>query len=361
MRFIIDAYQFQPSITGTDRMAYNTLTSLQSIDNNNTYYVICSRYSYTRSSVTAKNFKILVPPKLPFQRIANKIWRTILPLCLRLLHADAYYSFHNMRLPRLRVAKRMIASDLDLIPAVFEEYAAIQGTTTKAVLATYRQTLRNADAVIAISKFSKQELIRMLDIDAQKVHVVPLAADPMFTIPPTHSNRAGILTIGGSEPRKNVRTVVDAFLRLPANVQKQHPLLIVGGAWHGRNLDQFNLSPHIHVLGFVSDKELQQLYSTAALLVFASTYEGFGFAVLEAMASSVPVLAADASSLPEVVGNAAILFNPNSSRQLGREMQNLLADNPRREQLIAAGHKQLTHYSWTATAQRMLSILKGSN
>ncbi|HTE57632.1 MAG TPA: glycosyltransferase family 1 protein [Verrucomicrobiae bacterium] len=363
MKIIINAYQYSPSITGTDRMASNFLRELQKIDTTNTYYIVCSSEQYIQPIITASNFTVLQPkhflPGSFTKRVVNKLWRTLLPWYLSRFKADVYFSFHNMRLPHRRVATQMIASNLDLIPLKFDEYKNLSPGQVEEI----KQTAQTADAFMSISEYSKQELCSTLAVDPKKVHVIHLAADPLFDGKPHPASfdlpPSFIFTIGGSEPRKNVDTIAKAFAQLPPALQKSYPLLIVGGSWHDRPLDPLRLSPHIQTLGYVSDTDLASLYAHTTAFIFASQYEGFGFTLLEAMAYGAPVLSATGSSLDEVAGTATLSFEPNDADSLATFLQDVLTKPAIRKNLQAASRKQAQEFSWAKSAKQLHSLLTG--
>lgn len=361
MKIVINAYQYSPNITGTDRMARAFIDTLQSLDKKNHYIILCSNIAYTRSSITTDNFTILSPPKLPMQRIVSKLWRTFIPLRVLFLKADVYLSFHNMQLPRLRLAKRMLAYNLDIIPAVLEGYAEAQGQNKRSIIKKYRRVINKADHLVSISHFSKSELIHYLNAPANKITVVPLAVDEKFWTEKSNNQfllpDSFLLTLGGSEPRKNVQMVIDSFALLPAKFQEKHPLYIVGGNWKGKTLDLPKKSKHIHNLGYIPDEDLRALYNNATLFIFASTYEGFGFTVLEAMAGGAPVLGANASSIPEVAAGAATLFDPDDKSTLSTLISSTTKDPQRRALLSSMGSERLSHYSWKKSTEQLLDII----
>jgi glycosyltransferase involved in cell wall biosynthesis len=363
---IIDAYQYAPNITGSDRMGANFLRELQKIDHENRYYVLCSQEPYIPGIIINDNFTVIKPLKLPAPRIVtriiNKLWRHAISLRLLLLRADTYYSFHNMKLPRRRVAKRMIASNLDLIPLVLDEYKGLGRLSFEQQKQEFERVASSADAFVSISDFSKHELCSALAVPEERVSVIYLAADPRFTTgQPSASTltlpNAFIFTIGGSEPRKNVAAVVGAFSKLPERLQRTFPLLIAGGEWHGRSLDPLKVNPNVTTLGYVSEDDLLALYEHAAAFVFASTYEGFGFTILEAMACGTPVLSATGSSLDEVAGEAAITFHPSDVTGLRKSLERVLSDEQLRQDMSAKGTSQSAQFSWEKSALQLHALL----
>jgi glycosyltransferase involved in cell wall biosynthesis len=347
-------------------MAHNFLVELQKIDNANKYTIICSNESYNRSAISAKNFSVIAPLRMPgsklVQRIYNKIWRSLLPLRLRLLNADCYFSFHNMTLPPISVAKRMVVFNLDLIPIVLSGYESIHHKSKTELVEEYKQVAKRADHVISISEFSKKELCQELGVEEERVSVVHLAVSPDFVKDLTLSNKTlepkrYLLTIGGTEPRKNVDNVVHAFSQLSKQLQERFPLVVIGGEWHGIKLDSFKAHPNVVCLGYVKEQDLPGLYKNAKAFIFASEYEGFGFTILEAMATGTPVISATGSSLDEVAGNATLTFDPKNSQELSQRINQVLVDSELELRLIASGKEQNERFSWEKSAKKLYEII----
>lgn len=364
MKIILDAYQYSSSITGTDRMAFNFLRQLQAIDTTNRFYVICSREPYIKQSITNQNFTIIAPPRIckpgGIGRYFSFLWRTLLPFWLRTKRADTFYSFHNMKLPHIRVAKKMIGSNLDLIPLVIDDYK--NNAVFQKVIKYMNTAPDRADLFVSISEFSKKELCRMLPVKPESVHVIPLAIDPFFhkltasetdkTLPASF-----LLTMGGSEPRKNVSCVVEAFSKLPSSVQEKYPLYIIGNEWHGRSMAAYAENKNVHLLGYVNDEQFRQLLNQATTFIFASKYEGFGFAILEAMACECPVISANGSSLDEIAGEASLRFDPEKPAVLSDKIKDLLEDSGLQKRLVSQGLKQQATFSWAISAKRLHALL----
>lgn len=367
MKIIINAFQYSPDITGTDRMAYGFLDKLQKLDTTNKYIIVCSNESYNRSAISSANYKIITPFQLHcgrfVQRMYNKFWRAILPYRLRSYRADLYFSFHNMSLPKIKVARKSVVFNLDLIPVVLSGYESIHKKTREALLAEYKDIAEKTDHIISISEFSKNELSTLLSISPSKVSVIPLAVSDSLAQEATTSydgleSRTFLLTIGGTEPRKNVKTVVEAFKKLPGEIQSAFPLVIIGGEWHGIKLDEFKNIPNVHCLGYVPEDQLPWLYANCKAFVFASEYEGFGFTVLEAMAAGVPVISSTSSSLAEVAGDAALLFEPHDSELLTKHLQRLVIDKNLERSLMESGQSRAKEFSWESSTHKLMQLIK---
>ena len=207
----------------------------------------------------------------------------------------------------------------DVIPLVLNGYLK-----TFAEKSYYRAAIKLAvtrsDKIITDSCFSRDELIKHLSISSKKIEVVYLGCGEEFV--PIHDQarlnivrdkfglqRPFVMTIGGNEPRKNVRSLVEAFERIGDKYKLD--LVVVGGNWRGIELSpDIKDKRNIIFLGSVEQEELICLYNLAELFVFPTLYEGFGLPVLEAMSCGTPVLASNTSSIPEVTGDAANLFDP---------------------------------------------------
>jgi glycosyltransferase involved in cell wall biosynthesis len=175
-----------------------------------------------------------------------------------------------------------------------------------------------------------------------------------------------ILGLGTLQPRKNFDGLIQAYHRI-LGTRGSDPgisdldLVIVGGkGWlHEETLalpERLGLGDRVHFMGFVSDEDLPSLYSLAAVFAFPSWYEGFGLPVLEAMACGTPVVAADNSSLPEVVGEAGLMVSAGDTEALANVLVRLLTDDGLRRRLIVAGREQARRFTWLDAAARLRVI-----
>jgi glycosyltransferase involved in cell wall biosynthesis len=174
-----------------------------------------------------------------------------------------------------------------------------------------------------------------------------------------------ILCVSAIAPHKNIACLVDAYRILRASGGPERPLLIVGPVidrpYHeriSRTLRDAGLDPAQILVGEMPFEKLRSVYRDASLLVFPSKLETFGLPLIEAMASGVPVLAADACCIPEIVGDAAILFNPDDPHELSEAMGRLLADHDSMARLAERGRARAAQFSWSIAAEKMLEILQ---
>src|SRR5512135_528010 len=234
------------------------------------------------------------------------------------------------------------------------------------------RVVERAAAIIVVSEFVRQEVIAMLGVAPVRVHAIHHGVSPEFRPRSEPETRAAlqaldlehggyVLSVGTIEPRKNVGHVLAAYARLPEALRARYPLVIAGArGWRAadleRELHSLANSGRIRFLGYVPDADLPALYAGAAAFVFASKYEGFGLPPLEAMASGVPVLVSDRASLPEVVGEAAWLIDPERPEDTARRLEALLEDADVRSLLARRGIERAAGFTWEACARATLGV-----
>jgi glycosyltransferase involved in cell wall biosynthesis len=226
---------------------------------------------------------------------------------------------------------------------------------------------RTCTRVITVSKHAKSEIGHFLgERYLSKVSVIPEAARPEFGMACSDSFKQQVraryelpdhylFAVATVEPRKNLVTLLNAFVQLKNQLGSSCPPLVIVGR-KGWNCDDIlgymaELEGAVHFPGHVSDEELIALYQMAECLVFPSLYEGFGLPVLEAMVAGCPVITSTTSSLPEVVGNAGLLVDPLNAEEIAKAMRQVLQDEDLRDRMIHDGHIWTSHFSWEETAR----------
>jgi glycosyltransferase involved in cell wall biosynthesis len=221
------------------------------------------------------------------------------------------------------------------------------------------RSARRASRVIVVSEMTKRDLIRLANVPAERIAVVPNGVGEPFGPEGPHANRQPYaLVVGSLEPRKDPLTAVEGFALLGSDDLR----LVFAGPDRGDGdatraaAARRGLEQRVELKGHVSDEELAALYRGAACLVFPSRDEGFGLPLLEAMASGIPVVATRAGALPEIAGDAAILVEPGNPVELAGGIERALAD---RERLVAAGFDRARQFTWAETAERTLAVYRG--
>ena len=241
-----------------------------------------------------------------------------------------------------------------------------------------RRVLHRAARIFAVSNFSKKDTERLFGVPAAKIEVIYNAIDDRFRL--GHASDAErefiaeryqvncpfLLYAGRISPHKNVVRIIEAFAALRNELNKEGlyeelKLIIIGDevSKHPdlrRACVKGGVQNDVRFLGFVPIDVLRIFYDQAKIFVFPSLYEGFGLPPLEAMAHATPVVTSNTSSIPEVVGNAAVMVNPENVFEIMRALHRVLVDHEIREKLKARGLQQVERFSWDAGDRRMLQI-----
>jgi glycosyltransferase involved in cell wall biosynthesis len=231
--------------------------------------------------------------------------------------------------------------------------------------------IRRADAIIVPSAHTQQDLVALMSVPTERIHIVRPPVCPTFSATPTANDAAVvkkfsletpfILFVGTLEPRKNVGAVIEAFSRLARGTRCE--LLIVGKkGWMYepifRAIENSPVNNRLRYLDFVSDDELAVLYRKAMMFVYPSFYEGHGSPVVEAMASGIPIITSANSSLREIADGVALLIDPSKPDEIAEAMHMLLDDEVRRVEMRQRGLHVVEQFTANAAARNVLSIYR---
>jgi glycosyltransferase involved in cell wall biosynthesis len=222
----------------------------------------------------------------------------------------------------------------------------------------YRVMAERASLIIAVSEFTKLEVVRHLGIDPQTIRVIPQGvAAPLPVAAPARTGSRYVLFVGEVEPRKDIETLLTAMTRLPSDVASETSLVVVGRS-HGLRARALPGITCDFVGEVEDDARLAALYAGAAVFAFPSKYEGFGLPVLEAMSYGAPVVASDAASIPEVGGDAALYFPCGDADALAAALTRVLRDAPLAERMRASGLARAALFDEATRARRTLEALE---
>lgn len=350
--------------TGVSRYTKDLVRSLLNFDKENTYKLYAGVLKQLpaindflnqlhNEGYNFKSYVYPIPPKL-----ADKFWNHWRFFKIEKLvgKIDVWHS-SNWVQPKTDAFK--VTTIHDLTPILYPDYH------DPLVISNFKRNLdlieKYTDIVVVDSRATKQDLLTNSCISAQKIEVVYPGVDLRFAqVSSEQKNQmlqkykldnSYILSVGTREPRKNCRRLIEAFNSLD---NKKTDLVLVGK--YGWGKQEENRDKQIKELGFVHDNELISLYGAAKIFVYPSLYEGFGFPVLEAMACGCPVITSNISSLPEVVGDAALLVYPKDGKEIAKAMNALLADEKLRQNLVKKGLEQVKKFNWEKTAKEMIQI-----
>jgi glycosyltransferase involved in cell wall biosynthesis len=286
--------------------------------------------------------------------------------------------------------KPFVLTVLDLIPLVLSDLYRANKTGLRYRFARWLElkSIREATLLLAISENTANDITRVLGIPREKIVVTPLGVDERFF--KTFSDRNAeegregrairsrlgipverpiILYVGGHDERKNIRVLIEIARKVissDALSNGKKPLLVLAGRVHSElekkrlaeALDQLDMRRDTTVLGYVSDADLHELYAESSVFLFPSLYEGFGLPALEAMAAGLPVVSSNTSSMPEVVGDTGLLFNPRSVEEGVRGVLTILSNPSAAKDFSDRGHHRARQFSWLDTGRRTVDAYR---
>lgn len=235
-----------------------------------------------------------------------------------------------------------------------------------------KRALKKAAFVAAISQNTKRDILSLFKYDEEKIDIVYCSAGDEFKplnksfLKPfadkTNLPKDFFLAVGTLEPRKNYVTLIESFAQLHEKFPQYHLIIVGGKGWQYEEIFKaiklHYLDKYVHILGYLSSSSLVKLYNLAKAFVFPSYYEGFGIPPLEAMKSGCPVIASYSSSIPEVVGDAGLLINPENAMDLAAAMAKIIKDQELCENLRSEGFLQSKKFSWAISAKKLLEIFE---
>jgi glycosyltransferase involved in cell wall biosynthesis len=279
------------------------------------------------------------------------------PLNTLIGHFDIFHSAEPL-LPPLG-KNRAIVSYNDSAYYKFPQF--YDGSTAKKWDHLYRRSLLKADAIIVLSENTRNDLMEMMDLPLQRIHIIRPPTDPLFFDSPSPQNEQHvrekfslpeqfILFVGTLEPRKNISMLVKAFEMFLDPQNRSVSLVIVGRrGWLYedilKTIHSSRAQKNIQLLDYVSDTDLATIYRLASMFVFPSLYEGHGYPVVEAMASGTPVITSNNSSLREIGAGAALLVDPENVTDICEAIQQLYHNISLREELVIKGRQRAAEFS----------------
>ena len=368
MHIAIDAHAVGTGLAGNETYAVNLVEALAEVDPENRYTVYVTKpAAYARFAgrwphVSARR----TLPHTPLIRIPLTLSAELRRRPVDLLHVQ----YTAPPLAPCAVVATIHDLSFEHLPETFKRRSRAQ------LRLTVRRTARHAAHLIAPSEFTRRDLLATYGLSPERVSVVPLAAAEMFrpVEDPAEVERvkrrygiAGdyVLAVGSIQPRKNLARLIEAYslLRRARGSVKLPQLVLVGKkAWlYGetlRGVEQRGLADSVVITGYVSEADLPALYTGALCFAYPSVFEGFGLPPLEAMRCGTPVLTGDRTSLPEVVGDAALTADPYDAGSISDALARLVGDEALRADLSARGLRRARLFDWRDTARMTLEVYR---
>lgn len=292
--------------------------------------------------------------RLALLHSANILGPPVLDLLLR--GTDVFHAGNLVRQAPRRARLTATIHDLTswIIPEVHTE------STLRADRTFSERILKRADGLIAVSENTRQDAIRMLGIPPARIQTIHsgVAAD-YFDARPKPRAKPYVLFVGTVEPRKNLDALLDAWRSVKPDIREHFDLVIAGPQGWNSASTMARIRQEASYLGYIPEAEMPGLVAGAALFVYPSLYEGFGFPVVQAMAANVPVLSSRTSCLPEIAGDAAAFVDPRSPSGISAQLTRLLESPEERSRLSQLGRARAECYRWERCAQESLAFFRG--
>lgn len=367
MKVGIDALALSNPMDGSQSFVRNLLKLLSTVDAVNDYTI------FVRSPEAVAD--IAVTDKMLIQTVASNQARMRIPFALsRAILRSGVDVLHAQFAAPLVCPSQIVVTIHDIL---FERYPQFfHPSDLRQLRIRVPLTVRRAAAVLTGSEFSKQDIARRYAIAPDKIVVAPYAPDPMFR--PIHDTAQlarvsaqyrttdnYVLFVGVLKPNKNVRTLVEAYVRLRRANRIDHKLVLVGSEDALQSdvrslVKDAGCSNDLVFTGHIPASDLVALYNSATVFVQPSIFEGFGLPSLEAMACGTPVITSNTSAIPEVVDDAALLVNPLDVDELANALEVVLHDENLRSRLSVKGLARAGMFSWETTARTIVHVYEAT-
>jgi len=354
--------------TGIGTYVYQLIYKQSQLDQDNQYYILIPRES-DYSFIWGDNFH-----KTPVDNMRkDRFWEELeIKDVLLDRKVDVYHIPQNgIGMPKEKICPFVITLH-DVIPITMPE--TVGPYYCKKFLDSIPEILEKSDAILTVSEFSKADICRELSLPEDKVFVSKLAAEDIYTPVDKTLAKAYIrekygieddffLYVGGFNPRKNIKSLLLAYAYIKERLKKCYKIVILGK--QGKSYDdlvklshKLKISNDCIFTGFIPVDDMPLFYNAASVFVYPSLYEGFGLPVVESMACGTPVITSNITSLPEVVGDAAITVYPDDYEAIGNNMLQLVEDEMLYETMRAKALERASLYSWDKTVKDTIEVYK---
>jgi glycosyltransferase involved in cell wall biosynthesis len=363
VRIAIDARKLHDFGIGT--YLRNLLRGLAKIDQTTEYVLLCNKDDIAVAASLGPNFRA-VAESAGHYSFAEQI---SIPMAVARARVDVFHAPHYV-LPVLTPGPTVVTIH-DCIHLMFPQYLNHRLGYAYARAAMWTATHKSA-RILTVSEQSKRDILKFFKVPPDKIVVTPNSIEGRFGVDPSDEevrqtreryqlSHPYILYVGNIKPHKNLERLIEAFHLVRSQGRSELELLIIGdeiGKLQAlrRAVHKYDLHRYVRFHGYVPDKTLSVLYRLASVFVFPSLYEGFGLPPLEAMASGTPVVTSNVSSLPEVVGDAAVLVDPYSPEAIADGILKVLQSSHLRAELRQRGFARVKEYSWARSVQRVRDV-----
>jgi len=356
MKVIVDGRTINNNMTGVGKFSYNTIRMMAKLRKDMKFFVLSNRsiYPFDMDNVEEIVVGNLISEQNTLNKIFSPMWiNTFFRKKINILNPDILF-YPNFVMPIINNYKsKSVAVIHDVIHKSYPKSHSL--IYKKYLNFVINNTVKKADIITTPSKHSKKEISKYYDCKENEIRVTPLGIHKKqnnyieldFDFP-------YILLVGTHSPRKNLKVVYKAWKKLK-NDFSDLKLVVVGKEGFFSDLVD---KKGVIFTGYVSEKKLDALYKNAVVFCFPSLYEGFGMPILEALSHGTPVISANNSSLPEVLGDAGILVDANNIEEWEKGIHKIISDNKFRNKLVNRALQRADIFSWKKTAEKYINIFE---
>ncbi|MCC6967300.1 MAG: glycosyltransferase family 4 protein [Nitrospira sp.] len=355
VKIVIAAWHLKNLNVGIGRYARELIEALGRVDQTNQYEILIPHAEHPFTARPNMRYRVI---RFPLFR--RRFWEQVAPLLV------GPYDVLHFPYDSCAAWKRgkFVTTIHDVKPLLFPELRPRANLNSRIEDWLVGDRWQTIDQVITVSEHSRRDLLAHVPLRPEQVTVTSLGLDAGRFRPAEQprERKPYVFCVAGADPTKNVGLLIDEFAALPETLRRRFDLLLAGDVCKRQDIraavERHGLSAQTTLVGVVSDRELVDYYQQAALFVFPSLYEGFGLPVLEAMGCGCPVICSNASSLPEVAGDAAVLFDPHERGRLADELSRVLASPELRDELRSRGLARAREFSWDRTAVETMAVYR---
>jgi len=369
MKIGIDARMYGPRVSGIGNYVKNLIDSLLKIDSENEYIIFMLKDGFDEFKPIQKNVKkVMVDCKWYTLREQRKYWRICEKEKIDVMH------FPNFNVPLL-YTRKFVVTIHDMTPWHFPGNKVASSSVRWLAYATvFNSAIKRAEKVITVSEFSKEEIIKKYTRARKKIEVVYNGVSASFQRIDNYGiinlakekygiKKPYIFFIGVWRDHKNIPGLIQAFTILCEKYKMDMQLVLGGDKTKSSKeieleIQKSSVGDNIIATGFIPDADLPAIYSGAELTVIPSFIEGFGMHAIESLQCKTPVVGSKTTSLPEILGDCAVYFDPYEPSNMAEVIYNVLLDDLLKKSLIEKGQKIIQKYSWDECAKKTLQIYK---
>ncbi|WP_409405003.1 glycosyltransferase family 4 protein [Priestia megaterium] len=369
MNIVINAILYHNQPRGVGRYLNSILYELANVDSTNQYYVYYTPWmkDYEFLQIKKENFHFICI-NIPRNKIIRNFVQGFIFPFLILKHKPDILHVPDTS-PVLFKTCPTISNIHDLAEFYFPEKYGKLRSFLRTLIA--KSQSKSSNHLITVSNYSKSDIQNKFNISDQKISSIHNGVDLKIfrkdkTLNSHESLKAIIdkpyfLYVGELEKSKNTLLIFEAFLNLPVSMQEKYKIVLAGRKGNDYNrivefINNNNMKDKVGILDYVTDEQLHILYSECKAFIFPSLFEGFGLPIIEAMASEAPVICSNASCLPEIGGDAVLLFDPYNAKDLSMQICKLENSHSLSDELIVKGKKRIEHFSWKKAAKETLKV-----